>query len=115
VAAEAGVSRSGGREPPRTPEARGFARHINAFVEDPALWPLVFIFVVHIALAGALLLLAAARERSLPALGVLALLLMLSVDVVWRARRRRRAVFWVFTLWAASAATAIAASRYGLL
>ena len=102
-------------EPPRPPEATGLVRHINVFIEDPALWPLVFIFAVHVTLGGALLLLAALRERSLPALAALALLLVLSVDAVRRARRRRRAALWLLTLWTASAATAAGASHLGLL
>ena len=106
------------RDPPdasKRPEATGLSRHISVFFEDPALWPLLFIFVVHVSLAGALVLLAALRGRSLPALALLAILLVLSGDAVRRARRRRRALLWIGMLWALSALTAVVASRLGLL
>jgi hypothetical protein len=102
-------------EPPETPEATGFGRHVAAFVEDPALWPLLLIFIVHVALGGALLLLAAVRGRSLPALAVLALLLFLNVDMVRRARNPRRVAKWIATLWLLSGLTAAASSHLGLL
>lgn len=103
------------REASERSEAKGFARHVNVFFEDPALWPLLFIFVVHVALAGALLLLAALREGSLPALAALAVLLVLSVDAARRARRRRRVALWLVALWTLSAATAAVSSQLGLL
>jgi uncharacterized membrane protein len=102
-------------EASKAPAATGFSRHIDVFFEDRALWPLVFIFVVHAALAGALLLLSALRARSLPALAVLAVLLTLSVDAIRRARRRRRATLWIALLWALSAVTAAVSSELGLL
>ena len=98
-----------------TGEATGFGRHIAVFFEDPALWPILIIFVVHMSLGGALLLLAAVRSGSLMALGVLALLSMLSVDGVRRARQRRRVAFWVLLLWALSALIAAGSSHLGVL
>jgi hypothetical protein len=85
------------------------------FFEEPALWPLVFIFVVHVALAGALVLLWALRARSLAGLALLAVLLVLSVDGVRRARRRRRVALWIGMLWALSGLIAVFAARFGLL
>jgi hypothetical protein len=99
----------------RAPESTGLVRHIDVFFEDPALWPLLFIFVVHAALAGALLLLAALRDGSLLARAALAILAMLSVDAIRRARRRRRAAIWIAALWALSALTAGVSSHLGLL
>ena len=99
----------------RASEATGLAGHINVFLEDRALWPLVFIFVVHVALAGALLLLSALRAGNRLALAVLAILLMLCVDTIRRARRRRRATLWIVMLWALSAVTAGVSSHLGLL
>jgi len=100
---------------PRASETSGLSRHIHVFFEDPALWPILIIFVVHVALAGALVLLSALRAGSLPARAALAILLMLSVDAIRRARRRRRAAIWIATLWALSALTAVASSYLGLL
>ncbi len=99
----------------KAPGATGFSRHIDVFFEDPALWPLVFIFVVHVTLAGALLLLSALRSGSLLALATLAVLLVLSADAVRRARRRRRVARWIVMLWGLSAVTAVAAGHFGLL
>ncbi|HEY8156335.1 MAG TPA: hypothetical protein VII72_19550 [Myxococcota bacterium] len=103
------------RDSSRASEATGFSRHIHIFFEDPALWPLLFIFVVHAALAGALVLLAALREGSLPARALLAILIVLSGDAIRRARRRRRAAIWIATLWALSALIAGVSSHLGLL
>jgi hypothetical protein len=110
-----GVSERARGESSKTPEGSGLSRHINVFLEDATLWPLVFIFVVHVALAGALLLLAALRTGSPVALAVLALLLVLSGDAVRRARRRRRVALWLVTLWSLSFATAVGGGRLGLL
>ncbi len=97
------------------PDATGLSRHIAVFFEEPALWPLLFIFVVHVALAGALVLLWALRARSLAGLALLAVLLVLSVDGVRRARRRRRVTLWIVMLWSLSSLIAVFASRFGLL
>ena len=85
------------------------------FIEDRALWPLLIIFVVHVALGGALLLLAALRGGSLPAQAALALLVALSVDTIRRARQRRRVTRWIVTLWVLSALAAGVSSHFGLL
>jgi hypothetical protein len=102
-------------DPTKAPEATGFSRHITVFIEDPTLWPLLLIFVVHVALGGALLMLAAVRGRSLPALGALALVLGLCVDMVRRARQPRRVARWIATLWLLSGLTAAVSSHLGLL
>jgi uncharacterized membrane protein YozB (DUF420 family) len=99
---------------PKAPEAAGLGRHIAVFIEDSALWPLLFIFVVHAALGGALAMLAAVRG-SLPALAGLAILLALCVDMVRRARQRRRVARWIATLWLLSGLTAAVSSYLGLL
>lgn len=99
---------------PKTPETAGLSRHIAVFIEDSALWPLLFIFVVHVALGGALAMLAAVRG-SLPALAGLAILLALCVDIVRRARQRRRVARWIATLWLLSGLTAAVSSYLGLL
>jgi hypothetical protein len=112
------VSHDARSDPPdgsKQPEASGLSRHIHVFFEDPALWPLLIIFVVHVSLGGALVLLSALRARSLPALALLAILLVLSADAVRRARRRRRVMLWIVMLWALSALTAVASSHFGLL
>jgi hypothetical protein len=102
-------------DPPKAPEAGGFSRHIAVFIEDSALWPLLIIFVVHVALAGALVILTAVRGRSLPALAGLVLLLALCVDMVRRARQPWRVARWIATLWLLSGLTAAASSYLGLL
>jgi hypothetical protein len=100
---------------PEPPEATGFSRHVAAFIEDSALWPLLLIFIIHAALGGALVMLAAVRGRSLPALAVLALLLFLCVDMIRRAQHPRRVAKWIATLWLLSALTAAVSSHLGLL
>ena len=100
---------------PRASEQTGLSRHLQVFFEDPALWPILIIFVVHVALAGALVLLSALRNGSLPARAGLAILAMLSLDAIRRARRRRRTAIWIATLWALSALIAAGASHLGLL
>jgi hypothetical protein len=102
-------------DPAKPPEPAGFSRHIAVFVEDPTLWPLLLIFVVHVALAGALLMLAAVRGGSLPALAGLGLVFFLCVDMVRRARQRRRVARWIAMLWLLSGLTAAASSYLGLL
>jgi alpha-beta hydrolase superfamily lysophospholipase len=100
---------------PKAPEAAGLSRHIAVFIEDSALWPLLLIFVVHVALGGALAMLAAVRGRSLPALAGLAILLALCIDMVRRARQRRRVARWIAMLWLLSGLTAAVSSYLGLL
>lgn len=95
--------------------ADGPGRYLAPFFEDPSLRPLLIIFVVHVALGGALLLLAALRDGRLSALAAVALLIVASGDAVRRARQRARIAKWLVGLWAASIATAVLASRYGLL
>jgi hypothetical protein len=102
-------------DPPKTPEPSKAGRHIAVFVEDPALWPILCILVVHLALAGALVLLWALRDSSVPALALLAVLLTLSVDGVRRARQRRRVAFWTGLVWGLSALVALASARLGVL
>ena len=99
----------------RASEEAGLSRHIQVFFEDPALWPILIIFVVHVALAGALVLLSALRAGSLPARAALAILVILSLDAIRRSRRPRRTTTWIATLWALSALTAGFASYLGLL
>lgn len=98
----------------REPEPTGLSQHVNVFLEDPALWPLLFIFVVHVALGGALVLLSALRAGSPLGRVALAILAMLSLDAIRRARRRRRTTIWIATLWVLSALTAGVASYLGL-
>lgn len=95
--------------------ATGFGRHVAVFFEDPALWPILLILIVHVALGGAVVLLAALRGGSLPGMAALAVLLTLSGDLIRRARQRRRVAFWVVTLWALSALVAASGARLGLL
>ena len=98
----------------RRSEETGLSRHIQVFFDDPALWPILIIFVVHVALGGSLVLLSALRDGSPPARVALAILAMLSLDAIRRARRRRRTTIWIATLWALSALTAGVASHLGL-
>jgi hypothetical protein len=102
-------------DPPKAPEAAGFSRHVVVFIEDPALWPLLIIFVVHAALGGALVMLAAVRGRNPAAMAGLALLLFLCIDMVRRARQPRRVARWIATLWLLSGLTAAVFSHLGLL
>jgi len=99
----------------RASETTGLSRHVNVFFEDSTLWPILFIFVVHVALAGALVLLSALRAGSPLGRVALAILAMLSVDAIRRARRRRWTTIWIVTLWALSALTAGASAYLGLL
>jgi hypothetical protein len=110
LAAEAGVA-----EPSA---ADGLRRFVTNFLADQALWPIVFVIVVHIALLGAVVLLFAARSRSPVAFLVLALLVASSVQAVLGARRRGsggRTLLWLASLWALSVAAAVFGARYGVL
>jgi len=106
-----------GERPERPGQARAtrFGRHLAVFVEDRALWPILLIFVVHVGLAGALLLLAALRDGSLLAKAALAILVMLCADLIRRAQQRRRVSFWIALLWTLSVLIAGAASYLGIL
>ena len=99
----------------RASQEEGLSRHVQVFFEDPALWPLLIIFVVHVALAGALVLLSALRAGSPLGRAALAILVMLSLDAIRRSRRRRRTTTRIVTLWALSALTAVGSSYLGLL
>lgn len=95
--------------------AGGPGRWLATFVEDPALWPVLAVVVAHVALGGALVMLAASRQRHAGAFAALAVLVVMSFDVVRRARRRARAAVWVLGLWLLSALTAAASARLGVL
>jgi hypothetical protein len=106
------ADRSDRREPPAT---TGPIRHLSVYFEDPALWPLLLIFVVHVALAGALLMLAALRGGSLLAQAALAVLIVLGANGIRRAQRRRRVAIWLVSLWGLAALIALGGSHLGLL
>jgi uncharacterized membrane protein YhaH (DUF805 family) len=99
----------------KPPEATGLGRHLAVFVEDRTLWPILIILVVHVALGGALLLLAAFRGRSLLALAVLAILVTLCADAIRRTQQRRRVAGWISLLWALSVLFAVVSSYLDLL
>ena len=99
----------------RASEASGPARYIAPFFEDPSLRVLLIIFVVHVTLGGALLLLAGLRDGSVSALAAIALLGVASGDAVRRARQRARIAKWLIGLWLGSIATAWISSRLGIL
>jgi hypothetical protein len=96
-------------------QSPGLSRHILVFFEDAALWPVLFVLVVHVSLAGGLLLLGAFRQRSPAWIAVLALLAVMSGDAIRRARRRGRAAAWFAALWGLSALCALAGHRLGVL
>jgi pimeloyl-ACP methyl ester carboxylesterase len=90
-------------------------RHIAVFFEEATLWPVLFVLLVHVVLAGGLLLLGAFRQHDPGWIAVLALLAVISGDGVRRARQRGRAAGWVAALWTLSALCAIAGDRLGVL
>jgi hypothetical protein len=102
-------------DPSEAAEETGLGRHLAVFFEDPLLWPILLILVIHAALAGALVLLWALRGASLAGLALLAILLTLSGDAIRRARRRRRVAIGIATLWVLSALTAAVSARLGIL
>jgi hypothetical protein len=105
----------GGSRSPEGSAATGRSRHIAVFFEDPALWPILVILVVHVALGGAVLLLAALRARNPLAMAAVAMLATLCLHAVRRARRRLRAAGAAIALWALSALVAAAGAALGVL
>ena len=93
-------------------------RWVLPFVEDPLLWPVLLVVIGHAVALVTPVLLLAVRDRRIPAMGALALLVGLSVSVVSGdlRRRGRPAAPSVFVLvtWALSGAAAVAAHRYAL-
>jgi hypothetical protein len=90
-------------------------RHLRIFLEDAALWPVLFVLLAHVLLAGALLLLALVRGAGPFSAAALALLLALCVEAIRRAQRPLHAFGWVLALWCGAALAAVFGSRLGLL
>ena len=97
------------------PTRRSFPRHVWVYLEDVALWPVLFVLVAHFALAGGALLLAAVRDGDPVWIVTLAILAAGSFEAVRRARRRRLVAVWVLGLWSLSVTCAVAGNRFGLL
>lgn len=111
-APEAGSGDAAGE---RGGRSRGLDAHLAEYVRDPSLWPVGIVAVAIFVTLGTALLLAALRLRNRLALAALAVLVVVSGDLLWRDLRRRRvgaASAIVLALWALSAlATAIAVAR----
>lgn len=88
------------------------------FVEDPLLWPVLLVVIGHVVALVAPVLLLAVRDRRIPAMGALALLVGLSVSIVnGDVRRRGRPAMpsaFLLVTWLLSGAAAVAAHRYDL-
>lgn len=97
------------------PLRRSMPRHVWVYLEDMALWPVLFVLAAHFVLAGSALLLAAVRERDPVWIGLLGLLVLASGEAIRRARRKRLVAAWIGGLWMLSIACAVAGGRLDLL
>lgn len=92
-------------------------RFVLVFVRESMLWPVLLVLVAHAAAFLGMAMLLALRERRIPALAALALLLVGSARVVWfevSLRRRPGALTWLLAVvWSSSAALAWLAQHYG--
>jgi hypothetical protein len=103
-------------EPPAG--ARPLDQHLGVFFRDPSLWPVLVVSALIFVTLGASALALALRERNLFAAGALAVLLVVSGDLVQRDLRRRRlglASRALLALWALSALAAALAVHLGAL
>lgn len=92
-----------------------FERFLSPFFEEPTLWPVTLVLGAHAFLGGAVLLAMAARARNVFAMAALALLLVMTGDVLFRCARARRMgrIGWgVVALWIGSALGAALATRF---
>lgn len=92
-----------------------FERFLSPFFEEPTLWPVTLVLAAHAVLGGSVVLAQALRARNVFALGALALLLVMTGDVLFRcvrARRMGRVGWGVMTLWIGSALGAVLATRF---
>ena len=107
-----------GRPPEREAEERaGADRWLRPYFEDSTLWPILLVAVAIFVSFGAALLLLGVVERRLPALAALAVLLVLSGDLVQRELRARRFGLVsgsVLVLWGLSALAAFLARHFAL-
>ena len=88
---------SGEPPPPRreddgapAPASRRLEQWIRPFFTDSTLWPVLFVMAAVLATFGAAMLLLAVGERNGFAIAALALLLVMSADLVYRDLRRGR-------------------------
>jgi hypothetical protein len=107
------------REPPpaREPEESSLDRFLEPFFTDSGLWPTVFVAGGIVATFGAAIVLMALRARNLFALAALALLVVMSGDVLQRDLRQRRlgrASRVVLALWSLVTLTAAGALTLGI-
>jgi hypothetical protein len=104
----------GRRSEPRSPASPG---HLEIFLRESTLWPVLAVVLAHGVLGIAVILLFALRSGGAAWLGPL-LLAGLSVEGVVRARRRGRLALvagGLAALWLLGIAVAIAGGRLGLL
>ena len=91
-------------------------RFLRPYLADAALWPVTFVFVVILAMFGALALLLAVRGANYAAIAALVLLGLMSADVIWRDLRNRRLgalTGLIAGLWGLSGRIAVLAVRWG--
>jgi predicted esterase len=92
-----------------------FERFLSPFFEEPTLWPVTLVLGAHALLGGAVVLAMALRARNAFALAALALLVVMTADVLFRCARARRMgrIGWgLVALWIGSALGAVLATRF---
>jgi D-serine dehydratase len=89
----------------------GFEDHLWVFFREPTLWPVLLVALLIFTTLGAALLVLALGDRNLFALAALAVVVLVSVDVVVRNRLGLVSRV-VLGLWCAAAALALAALRF---
>jgi len=107
-------------EPRETPrdgaEASRFERWIGPFFRDASLWPVLAVATAIFVTLGTAVVLLAAVDRNLFAVGALFVLGLVSFDVAWRDRRGGRfglASRCLLGYWILVAACAFAVARTG--
>ena len=109
----------GSETPPQreADERVGADRWLRPYFEDSTLWPILLVAVAIFVSFGAVLLLLGVVERRLSALAALAVLLVLSGDLVQRELRSGRfglVTGSVLLLWGLSALAALLARHFAL-
>ena len=90
--------------------------HLRVYLRDESLWPVLIVVIAVAVTLGAALLSAAVVLGNLAAWGAVALLALISLDVVQRDLRARRLGIGgrlVLLLWVASAGAAAAVIAFG--
>ncbi len=107
------------RDPREEPAPSGLLGHLQAYVTEPTLWPVLLVALTSLSVLLAWALVLAVGDRNLFALGAIALLVILSADAVRgdlrRPTRRGLGTALLVSLWGLAGGIGWVARWYGLL